>query len=66
MRVRVFNCNTIRLSYNSLPGLAADCDGDEINVFVPQDHESRAELEELFMLSTSIVSSQSSKPILGL
>jgi DNA-directed RNA polymerase II subunit RPB1 len=45
--------------------LNADTDGDEINVHVPQDLQSRAELENLMLASTNIVSSQASKPLIG-
>lgn len=64
--VRIFPCSTFRLNYSTMVTLNADTDGDEINVHVPQDLEARAELEELMLASTNIVSSQSSKPLIGL
>jgi DNA-directed RNA polymerase II subunit RPB1 len=63
--VRIFNCLTFRLNYSTMITLNADTDGDEVNIHVPQDLESRAELEELMLASTNIVSSQSSKPLVG-
>lgn len=63
--VRIFDCLTFRLNYSTMITLNADTDGDEINVHVPQDLESRAELENLMLASTNIVSSQSSKPLIG-
>lgn len=63
--VRVFDCSTFRLNYSSMITLNADCDGDELNMHVPQDLASRAELEELMLASVNIVSSQSSAPLVG-
>lgn len=66
VKVKIINTSTFRLNYSSLVTLNGDCDGDEVNIHVPQDLESRAELEELMMSSTNIVSSQDSKPLVGL
>ena len=63
--VRIFDCLTLRLNYSTMITLNADTDGDEVNMHVPQDIESRAELEQLMLASTNIVSSQSSKPLIG-
>jgi DNA-directed RNA polymerase II subunit RPB1 len=63
--VKIFDCLTFRLNYSTMITLNADTDGDEINIHVPQDLESRAELENLMLASTNIVSSQSSKPLVG-
>jgi DNA-directed RNA polymerase II subunit RPB1 len=63
--VRIFDCLTFRLNYSTMVTLNADTDGDEINIHVPQDLESRAELENLMLASTNIVCSQSSKPLVG-
>lgn len=63
--VRIFDCLTFRLNYSTMVTLNADTDGDEVNVHVPQDLESRVELETLMLASTNIVSSQSSKPLVG-
>lgn len=63
--VRIFPHNTLRLNYGTMLTLNADTDGDEINIHVPQDIESRTELEELMLASTQIVSSQSSVPLIG-
>lgn len=64
--VKIFNCSTFRLNYSSMITLNADTDGDELNLHVPQDLKSRAELEELMLASTNIVCSQSNKPLIGL
>ena len=63
--VKIFDGLTFRLNYSSMVTLNADCDGDEVNMHVPQDLESRAEVENLMLASTNIVSSQSSKPLIG-
>lgn len=63
--VRIFDCLTFRLNYSTMVTLNADTDGDEVNMHVPQDLESRAELELLMLASTNIVSSQASKPLIG-
>ena len=63
--VKIFSGLTFRLNYSSMVTLNADCDGDEVNMHVPQDLESRAEIENLMLASTNIVSSQSSKPLIG-
>lgn len=64
--VRLFPCNTFRLNYSTMITLNADTDGDEINLHVPQDLKSRAELEELMLASYNIVCSQACKPLVGL
>lgn len=64
--VKIFPCSTFRLNYSTMITLNADTDGDEINLHVPQDLESRAELEELMLASSNIVCSQASKPLVGL
>lgn len=63
--VRIFHSKTFRLNYSTMVTLNADTDGDEINLHVPQDLASRAELEELMLASTNIVCSQGSKPLVG-
>lgn len=63
--VRIFPCSTFRLNYSTMITLNADTDGDEINIHVPQDLESRAELENLMLASNNIVCSQACKPLIG-
>lgn len=64
--VRIFPCSTLRMNYSTMIPLNADTDGDELNVHVPQDLVSRAELENLMLASTNIVCSQNSEPLIGL
>jgi DNA-directed RNA polymerase II subunit RPB1 len=63
--VRIFHTKTFRLNYSTMVTLNADTDGDEINLHVPQDLASKAELQELMIASTNIVCSQGSKPLVG-
>lgn len=63
--VKIFQCSTFRLNYSTMITLNADCDGDEVNVHVPQDLASRAELETLMLASCNIVCSQSNVPLIG-
>ena len=44
-RVRVIPEHVVRLHPCVFPPLAADCDGDEIQVYVPQTIEARAEMD---------------------
>ena len=64
--IKIFDCSTFRLNYSSMITLNADTDGDELNMHVPQDLMSRAELVELMLASTNIVCSQNNKPLIGL
>ena len=64
--VKVFDCSTFRLNYSTMTTLNADTDGDEINIHVPQDLESKAELEGFMLASINIVSSQNNQPLIGL
>jgi len=66
VRVKIMKTSTFRLNYSSLVTLNGDCDGDEVNIHVPQDLKSKAELENLMLSSTNIVASQDSKPLVGL
>ena len=67
LRIREFhNSLTFRLNVSTATPLNCDFDGDCINIYVPQDQESRAEIDELMQASTNIVSSQSAKPLMGL
>ena len=43
----------------------ADFDGDEMNIFVPQNHLSMLELRNIARVEKQIISPQSNKPIIG-
>ena len=56
---------TFRLNMAVTLPLNADCDGDELNVHVPQDEESQTEARLLMAVPTQIVSPQANKPCIG-
>jgi DNA-directed RNA polymerase beta' subunit len=60
--VRVMPGNTFRMDLASTGSFNADFDGDEFNIHVPQDQESRVEIIELSMTSTCIISAATSTP----
>jgi DNA-directed RNA polymerase beta' subunit len=63
--VRVMTGDTFRLNLSATTPYNADFDGDEMNMHVPQNIESRVEVKELMMVSHNIVSPQSNKPVMG-
>jgi DNA-directed RNA polymerase II subunit RPB1 len=65
-RVRIMKHSTFRINLACTPSLNADCDGDEMNVHVPQDAESQTEARALMAVPHQIVSPQSNKPCIGL
>jgi len=65
-RVRVMSQATFRLNLAVTPSLNADCDGDEMNLHVPQDAEAQTEARILMAVPHQIVSPQSNKPCIGL
>ena len=64
-RVRLMPHRTFRLNMAVTLPLNADCDGDELNVHVPQDEDSQAEARILMAVPTQIVSPQANKPCIG-
>ena len=58
--------NSFRLNVNVTPPYNADFDGDEMNLHLPQTHQSALEVQMLASVPTQIVSPQSSKPVIGL
>lgn len=65
-RIRVMPYSTFRLNLSVTTPYNADFDGDEMNLHVPQSEETRAEITELCMVPTQIVSPQSNKPVMGI
>jgi DNA-directed RNA polymerase II subunit RPB1 len=65
-RVRIMAHSTFRINLACTPSLNADCDGDEMNVHVPQDAESQTEARGIMSVPNQIVSPQSNKPCIGL
>lgn len=65
-RVRVMSHKTFRLNLSVTTPYNADFDGDEMNMHVPQSAEARAEISELMMVPSQIISPQANKPVIGL
>lgn len=65
-RIRVLPYSTFRLNLSVTSPYNADFDGDEMNLHVPQCHQTRAEVQELMLVPHCIVSPQSNKPVMGI
>lgn len=65
-KVRVMPYSTFRLNLSVTSPYNADFDGDEMNLHVPQSHETRAEIKELCMVPLNIVSPQKNGPLMGI
>ena len=65
-RVRIMPYSTFRLNLSVTTPYNADFDGDEMNMHLPQSHETRAEVQELMMVPKMIVSPQANKPVMGI
>ncbi|UTX42719.1 DNA-directed RNA polymerase II subunit RPB1 [Encephalitozoon hellem] len=63
---RVMDDKTFRLNLSVTSPYNADFDGDEMNLHMPQSYTSKAELEELALVSKQIISPQSNKPVMGI
>jgi len=57
-------CRTFRFNLASTKSFNADFDGDEMNVFLPQDLDARAELLNLSTTKHNIMTGQSTKNII--
>ena len=53
--IKVINGYAIRLNYSVFTPMAADCDGDEVNVHIPQTLEAIAELEVISCVKNCIM-----------
>ncbi|OAF66258.1 hypothetical protein A3Q56_06013 [Intoshia linei] len=65
-RVKVLPWSTFRLNLSVTTPYNADFDGDEMNLHLPQSMETRAEVEQLAMVSRMIVSPQANRPVMGI
>lgn len=65
-RVKVLPFSTFRLNLSVTAPYNADFDGDEMNMFVPQSLETRAEVKEIMHVPRQIVSPQSHRPVMGI
>jgi DNA-directed RNA polymerase II subunit RPB1 len=64
-RVKVWGYSTFALNPSVVGSYDADFDGDEMNMHVPQTLTTQTEAKELMMVSKQMISSISSKPIVG-
>ncbi|KAK5113959.1 hypothetical protein LTR62_003082 [Meristemomyces frigidus] len=65
-RVKVMPYSTFRLNLSVTSPYNADFDGDEMNLHVPQSHETRAEVMELCAVPKNVVSPQKNGPLMGI
>lgn len=65
-RVKVMPYSTFRLNLSVTSPYNADFDGDEMNMHVPQGHETRAEVANLCAVPHNIVSPQKNGPLMGI
>ncbi|KAI5367743.1 Putative RNA polymerase, alpha subunit, RNA polymerase Rpb1, domain 3, RNA polymerase Rpb1, domain 7 [Septoria linicola] len=65
-RVKVMPYSTFRLNLSVTSPYNADFDGDEMNLHVPQSHETRAEVANLCAVPHNIVSPQKNGPLMGI
>ena len=55
-RIKVLPFSTFRLNLSVTTPYNADFDGDEMNMFVPQNYESLAEVKEIMHVPLQIIS----------
>ena len=65
-RTRILPYSTFRLNLSVTTPYNADFDGDEMNMHVPQNLESKAEIMKLMHVPKQIVTPQSNRPVMGL
>ncbi|EGP87916.1 unnamed protein product [Zymoseptoria tritici ST99CH_1A5] len=65
-RVKVMPYSTFRMNLSVTSPYNADFDGDEMNLHVPQGHETRAEVANLCAVPHNIVSPQKNGPLMGI
>jgi DNA-directed RNA polymerase subunit A' len=64
-RIKVLPGKTLRINPMVCPPYNADFDGDEMNLFVPQSPEARAELEEIMVVEKQIQTPRYGGSIIG-
>lgn len=65
-RAKILPGKTFRLNPQVCTPYNADFDGDEMNMHVPNSLQAVAEIREIALVPTQIVSPQASRPIMGL
>ena len=62
----VLNYKTIRLYLSITIPYNVDFDGDEMNMHVAKNSETRAEIKHIMSVEKQIISPQSNKPVMGI
>ena len=65
-RIRILPYSSFRLNLSVTTPYNADFDGDEMNMHVPQTHESKAEVKEIMHVPKQIISPQANRPVMGI
>ena len=65
-RVKVLPFSTFRLNLAVTKPYNADFDGDEMNMHVPQNLETKSEVKNIIHVPKQIITPQSNKPVMGL
>lgn len=65
-RAKIMPGFTFRLNLSVTTPYNADFDGDEMNIHVPQSLETMAEVEQIHITPRQIITSQSSRPVMGI
>ncbi|KAK7395062.1 hypothetical protein VNO78_15604 [Psophocarpus tetragonolobus] len=65
-RIKIMPYSTFRLNLSVTSAYDAYFDGEEMNMYVPQSFETRAEVLELMMVPKCIVSPQANRPVMGI
>ncbi|TCD64721.1 DNA-directed RNA polymerase II subunit rpb1 [Steccherinum ochraceum] len=65
-RVKLMPYSTFRLNLFATPPYNADFDGDKMNMHVPQNEETHAELSQIAWVPRQIISPQANKPVMGI
>jgi DNA-directed RNA polymerase II subunit RPB1 len=65
-RIKVLPHSSFRLNLSVTTPYNADFDGDEMNMHVPQNYQSKAEIMNLMHVPLQIVSPQNNRPVMGI
>jgi DNA-directed RNA polymerase II subunit RPB1 len=65
-RVKVLPFQTFRLNLSVTSPYNADFDGDEMNMHVPQNYETKAEIKEIMAVPLQVVAPKNNSPVMGI
>lgn len=63
-RIRIVKERTIQMDLSNTASFGADFDGDEMNAFIAQCHQTRSEMQFLMSTDVHFISSADSRPVL--